>query len=304
MILLELLQLLEAKSVRDYRHSDISKEFKYWGTKEYGYINPRDGFHFLWSKGDMILFSTNNEHYSKVVALDKWQDVKSGEIEAASVKDGGRDLWNQLGGLVDFKAKTITISKEDVGNSKRMRVIYHIKEFQQALRNLKKYGIDDNFKIKGTAAPLNSLSVKEILALESNIDKILNDPHPVLYHGTSLSRYTKIEKEGLKPGKTDDVYVDLIKGYSEHNIYLATDVKTAEFYGKRQAKKDGDTEYVVLKIKIPDTAKFLPDDAFAYNFKPENWRGGVVGGLKTNGSVAYKGPIRPAFIEMAAKRKA
>ena len=206
--------------------------------------------------------------------------------------------------MVDFDKKLITISKESVDSGLRQRVIYDVKNFQKALKNLKSYGVTDDFKIKGTSAPVNTKTVGEILAMKPNVDKVFGKDDIVMYHGTSKSKAEIVEREGLKPGKTPDVYNDLIADYSEHNVYLAVDPKTAEFYGKRQAKKDGDSQYVVFKVDVPDKAKIVADDAFAYvNGEVKSSGFGIKNGLKENGSVGYRGSIKPQFLSVFSTKK-
>lgn len=314
MLLEELLQ--EARSVRDFRHEDVSSEFKYWGTKEMGYIDPKDGFNFIYSEGQLILFSTNNETYSAIVGKGLWKKMielqKSGKSEygipreiSAQLKGPDEDdLWNQLGGTVSYADKTITFFKEDANGKMRQRVVNNIKDFKAALKNIQKYGVKSDFKIKGLPAPLNGMTVEKALAMTVPSEELLKQNNQVMYHGTSLKRWEEIKTKGLRPGHTGEAYSDLIPGYSEHNVYLATDAKTAEFYGKRQAKKDDDTGYVILKITVPDAGKFLPDDAFAHGLKKGEEFGRAKYSVKQNGSVAYKGIIRPKFIEVISTRKA
>ena len=316
MLLCELFTpLFEAKSVRDFRHDDISDQFKYWGTKTVGYIDPTDGFNFIYDKGELLLFSTNNEVYSSVVAKNLWK--KKQELEkagkstfplvhgASKNKESDSDLWNQLGGTVLFKDKTITFSKEDVDGKSRQRVVNDVKDFQSALKNILSYGVTSDFKIKGLPSPYNGMTVGDALQLQNPMDEILKPAGQIMFHGTSLKRWEEsIQSQGLRPGNTGETYVDLIPGYSEHNIYLASNAKTAEFYGKRQAKKDDDEYYVVLEITVPDASKFLPDDHFAHNLKKEYSFRQSKQSLKSLGSIAYKGIIRPKFIKLHSKKKA
>ena len=53
-------QLLEAKEIYDHRHEDISAELKPWSDGE-KYIDPRDGFYWLFNEGKLVLSSTDNE---------------------------------------------------------------------------------------------------------------------------------------------------------------------------------------------------------------------------------------------------
>lgn len=308
MLLEELLQ--EAKSVRDWRHENVEKEFPYWGSsKQSAWIDPAEGMHFVYHAGQLILCSTQNEFYSGVVASGEWKDVAARKKKIHDVKlnkPGETDLWNQLGGKIVFADKTITISKEDAGGKPRMRTINDIKAFKDALKNLKRYGVTNDYVVKGIQPGMNGKTVGEILETEDHVQKIMKPGVQVLYHGTSWSRWESIQKKGLQPGHTGEVYADLIKGYSEHNVYLGMNPKTAEFYGKRQAAKDGDDKYVVLEVTVPDPAKYSPDDAFHPRREVDTQRmhNQVKLGVKELGSVAYRGTILPKHIKLLATKKA
>jgi hypothetical protein len=302
--------LLEAKSVRDWRHENVEKEFPYWGAvKLSGWIDPAEGMYFLYHGGQLILASTVNEVYSGIVASGEWKAVVARKKKVQDVKlerPGETDLWNHLGGKIVFADKTITIAKEDAGGKSRMRTINDIKTFKDALKNLKRYKVTDDFVIKGIQPGMNGKTVGEVLAMEDNVTKIMKNKPQVLYHGTSWSRWESIQKKGLQPGHTGEVYNDLIKGYSEHNVYLGMNPKTAEFYGKRQAVKDGDDKYVVLEITVPDPGKYSPDDAFhpRREVDPKRMHNQVKLGVKELGSVAYRGTILPKHIKLFATKKA
>lgn len=310
--------LLEYKSVRDFRHENIEDKLKFWGdSKTSEYIDPKEGFYWIYDKGELILFSTQNEVYSRIAASNLWKDVATNKLDVQAamrklkVKDE-RDLWNHLGGLVNFADKTITISKDSTHGGKRMRVINDVNNFKKALKDLKRFGVTDEFKVKNTNKPFNAAAVGDVLKMQDGIDRIMNEKHPIMYHGTSKKKWDEaISKKGLQPGKYEDAYVDLIKGYSEHNVYLAIDAKTAEFYGKRQAKKDGSDQYVVIEVKVPDPAKILPDDEMVgwhYNtgkkLTDPQLHGLTKAGIKTNSSVAYKGAIRASFLKLISTKKA
>lgn len=301
-------ELLEYRAVGDYRHAqNIEDQFPFYGaSKTSGYLSPDAGFYFDYREGYLELASTENANYSHQVATDSWKD-KDARDAAQKVRKANipTDLWNNLSGKVDYASQTITIRKDSVDSGYRMKVITDIKEFQKCLVDLKRYGVTDDYKVKGINQPLNAKTVGEILQMSDHVDNVLTNFHPIMYHGTSKKRWDEfISKQGLRPGKYDDVYVDLIKGYSEFNVYLATDAKTAEFYGKRQAKKDDDSQYVVLKVTVPDAAKLMPDDHYGHNLNKDNLMTRIKASLRSLGSIAYKGTIMPKFITVVATRKA
>lgn len=235
--------IVEAKEIIDFRHEKSDEPF--FGPEKENHIDPKDGFYFAYRGGKLVLSSTSNSSYSsKVVTGD------------SSIKNM---IWNELDGLVVFSTKTITIQKLSVDNRMVQHHLSNIKELKHALSVLLKYGVDLDFKIKGVP-PHVPKTVGDLLKTEDPTDQILKNKPPIMYHGTSMKRWKEIQRVGLAPGNAPDEYNDLIKNYSEHNIYLATTPKGASFYGKRQAAKDGDSQYVVLAITVPDPAKLLTDD--------------------------------------------
>jgi hypothetical protein len=178
----------------------------------------------------------------------------------------------------------------------RQRVIADIATFKQALSSLKKFGLTDDFTIKG-APPDIPKTVGQALQMQDYVQKTFQDKNLVMWHGTSEARLEFISRKGLRPGHTGEAYVDLIPGYSEHNVYLATTSKAAQFYAKRQAKKDESTP-VVLKIKVPNPNKLIADDRFARSDgEIAGHRGDrIKASVKAMGELAYKGWIPPKFI--------
>ena len=300
-------QLLEAKEIHDYRHEDMSAEIKPWGGGE-KYIDPRDGFYWLFREGKLVLHSTENEYYSFIVSMLQSASEEEKEIAKRSrlefgkiprVKDAHNkisSMWNQLGGLVNFQDMTLTISKESSRDTMRQRPIANITEFKQALGSLKKFGLTDDFIIKG-APPDIPKTVGQAVQMRDYVQKTFQDKNLVMWHGTSEARWEIIQNKGLHPGNTGEVYVDLVPGYSEHNIYLATTPKAAQFYARRQAKKDN-SKGIVLQIQVPNPDKIIADDRFARH-------GGEIAGDKSSqikssikelGEVGYRGWIPPKFI--------
>ena len=303
-------QLLEAKNVYDFRHEDISAELSIWPKQAQGsYVDPRDGFYWNFSKGNLLIFSTENEFYSFVAnmfqsANDEEKAIAKSDvrqfIKIPRILNAHRALtstWNQLSGVVIFSTMTLTILKESSkGDTMRQRVIADIATFKQALGSLKSFGVTDEFIIKG-APPDIPKTVGQALQMQDYVQKTFQDKNLVMWHGTSEARLEFISRKGLRPGHTGEAYVDLIPGYSEHNVYLATTSKAAQFYAKRQAKKDESTP-VVLKINVPNPDKLIADDRFArYGGEIAGNRGDrIKASVKAMGELAYKGWIPPKFI--------
>lgn len=293
--------LLEAKEIFDYRHQNVEDEFKFFGsTKNSEWISPDQGFHWTYQNGNLYIYSTDNINYS-------WL-VNSGIYKTASSrKEWSKSLpklpWNTLAGIVDHSAKTITISKESIDDKFRQRLITDYKEFKGAISSLTKFGVTDEYRIKGTA-PNIPKTVSKVLAMPSYVERIFGQGKITMYHGTSTNRLETIKREGLRPGNTGEVYVDVVPGYSEHNIYLTTTPKVAEYYAKRQMVKDEADAWVVLEIQVPDVSKIMADDWYATRRSADEVE--VVGhkaeqikiGLTQKGEVAYKGRIPPKFIKV------
>ena len=300
-------QLLEAKEIHDYRHEDMSAEIKPWAGGD-KYIDPRDGFYWLFREGKLALHSTENEYYSFIVSMLQSASEEEKEIAKRSrlefgkiprVKDAHRNIssmWNQLGGLVNFQDMTLTISKESSGDTMRQRPIANITEFKQALGSLKKFGLTDDFIIKG-APPDIPKTVGQAVQMRDYVQKTFQDKNLVMWHGTSEARWEIVQNKGLRPGNTGEAYNDLVSGYSEHNVYLAHTPKAAQFYARRQAKKDN-SKGIVLKIQVPDPSKIVADDRFArYGGEMAGHRGDrIKASVKELGEVGYKGWIPPKFI--------
>jgi len=300
-------QLLEAKEIYDHRHENISDVMKPWHGGEQ-YIDPRDGFYWLFYEGKLMLYSTDNEFYSFIASMYQTASEEEQEIARRNTQEFHRldrvkdayskisSMWNQIGGLVNFQTMTLTVSKESVGDRMRQRFIANIAEFKQALSSLKKFGLTDDFIIKG-APPEIPKTVGQALQMRDNVQKILHDKNLEMWHGTSEARWEIVQRKGLRPGHTGEVYVDLVPDYSEHNVYLATTPKGAQFYAKRQAKKDN-SKPIVLRVQVPDPRKLVADDRFA------RWGGEVKGydidrikaSIKEMGELGYKGRIPPKFI--------
>ena len=302
-------QLLEAKEIYDHRHENISDVIKPWAGGE-NYIDPRDGFYWQFMEGKLILTSTENEYYSFIASMyqtasDEEQEIarrqnKQDFIKIPRINDQYSkisSMWNQLGGLVNFQTMTLTISKESAGDTMRQRYIGNIAEFKQALSSLKKFGLTDDFIIKG-APPDIPKTVGQASQMRDYVQKTFRDRNLVMWHGTSEARWEIIQNKGLHPGNTGEVYVDLVPGYSEHNIYLATTPKAAQYYAKRQAKKDN-SKGIVLQVQVPDPNKIVADDRFARAYDAKGMGHDsrqIKSSVRELGEVGYKGWIPPKFI--------
>lgn len=282
--------ITEAKTVLDARH--LESDLKHFGGK-YHYIDPSVGFFFNYDAGVLGLYSEENMFHSEKVGKSRGIDFK---------KSHGIDfnfLWNKLGGLVKLDSKTVTISKESYANAKwRQRDIPDLKSFQKALKELKRYGVTDDFIVKGIP---KQKRVGDILSSPDPTDAVFRGEPITMFHGTSLKRWEIIQRQGLRPGNTGEIYQDLHPGYSENNIYLAVTEKGAIFYGKRQAIKDNDVGFVVLSVSVPDPAKILADDRF-HHMGADSAKALANSG-RTLGEFAYCGNILPKHIKLRSSTK-
>ena len=80
-----------------------------------------------------------------------------------------------------------------------------------------------------------------------------------MYHGTSMNRWREIQKRGLLPGMAPMTYCDLVKNYSEFNVYLSTTQGAARNYASRAAIDDNSSA-AVLQVTVHDATKFVPDE--------------------------------------------
>lgn len=298
--------LLEAKEVIDLRHRDFRQEKEIDPiVKNTNYIDPKNGFYWSYFDGILILSSHENKQVSSYLKYAEQHDLIPSKIHNLPKKNAqeiGRS-WNQLGGRVDFSSKTITIDKELLNKGTRQRIVANIKEFKQALQSLQKYKITLDFKIKGTPAHIPK-TVGAALQLRNSLDSLLDLKEvSYMFHGTSTKRWESIQHRGLIPrildtkrSDKDDVYVDLIPNYSEHNVYVTTTKKSAEFYAKRQAQKDN-SDPIMLKIEVPDKSKLIPDDIFVDREMGTYTFSGFKSSVYTLGELAYKGIILPKFIK-------
>ncbi len=292
-------ELTEARAVLDHRHDE--SDMPYFGAEKYDYIKPEDGFFFHYgdfgkSNGVLELHSAPNNIYSRKVRKFT-TDISQ--------------MHNALNGKVDFLTKTIAIAKEYAGNGSRQRSITNLKHFKRCLQELKAFGVTDEYKLKGVPSHIPA-TVGAALKLDDPTDLVFNRNKPiVMYHGTSMKRWKTIAKQGLRPGNTPDNYNDLVPGYSEHNIYLTATPKGAEFYGKRQAKKDKDDAYVILAVTVPDPAKLMADDHMIYrgpDHRPFDRQGHDPANIKHTGrkmgEFAYRGAILPNHLKLLKVGKA
>lgn len=246
-----------------------------------------------------------------------WQ-IKSGNSLIVNVKDK----------LIDVDVGKFTNVMTRRGDKRRNVKSYTMpsagigfqapKIFKDVLRFVMKNDkrVTTDYGIVGNPAFKNR-TIRDVLGSTEGADALKNSGELTFYHGTSLKRWSRIEKSGLNPGNAPEVYVDLVPGFSEKNVYLTTSVETAENYATRAAIDDR-SQAVVLKVIIRDPTKLRPDedsmgwitvtdpdgDEVEVHFRHNNWRSwpnasqihqrfmsGVAKSINSNGTIAYAGRI-------------
>lgn len=166
------------------------------------------------------------------------------------------------------------------GSKSRSYVIPHggtvgdqLLTLQKTLKALMKHDkrIQPSFNVVGNPN-YEGQTISDVLKLQDEGNAIAqgrtSEPI-VMYHGTSNKRWETIKEKGLRPGNAPFVYVDLVEGYSEFNIYLTTSIEVAENYATRAAVDDR-SKAVVLKVIVRDLTKFTFDEDGANWLKIES----------------------------------
>jgi hypothetical protein len=140
---------------------------------------------------------------------------------------------------------------------------------QGALLKLLRYIMQIDPRVTGDYAIVNSekyynKTVAQVLGNKGDkteVQKALDPSTAELwaYHGTSDTFLKSIQRRGLVPGQARELYVDLIPGYSDKLIYMTFSPSEAENYATRAAVWYGGKP-TVLKVKITDTTKIMPDE--------------------------------------------
>lgn len=97
----------------------------------------------------------------------------------------------------------------------------------------------------------------------------------VMFHGTSAKRAEKMLQTGLRPNQRGSTYYDLIPGFSEHNVYLASSPGIAANYSTREAVNDGSDAVIIEVMLTPmQVMKLLPDeDSISwFEYLPKEYR--------------------------------
>ena len=120
--------------------------------------------------------------------------------------------------------------------------------------------VKDDFKVVSPDDKFKGKTLSQVAKSPRAADVVMGTTGTITaYHGTSTKRWPEIEKKGLNPGKFEEYYSDLVRGYSEKNIYLTLDPHTAENYATRAAVWD-DANALILQVEIPDPSRIVADE--------------------------------------------
>ena len=128
--------------------------------------------------------------------------------------------------------------------------------------------ITSDYKITGDEK-YRTMTVGQLVKKPGEVETALTGRGKlVMFHGTSKARWRMIERKGLKPGASNDVYIDLVTGWSDKNVYLTFSHTNAENYATRQALKDR-SEAVVLRVEVPDISNLVADEDVFGQWSPK-----------------------------------
>lgn len=260
-------------------------------------------------------------HLSETDAL-----VVDHEAQTVDLDSGERSKnMNRRPGKMGGGRKQYTIPHGDTS-------FEHVTELQKVLKALMHVDkrLTADYMIVGS--PNFEESVGDVLRRERPGDAAVRGGQAkplVFYHGTSDKRLPGIKAKGLRPGSTPETYVDLVAGYSEHNVYLATTVTEAENYATRAAVDDNG-KAVVLRVVVRDPTHLIMDEdntnwinvtnpkgeEVEVHFKHDYWRkwpnadqimqmymAKLAKSLNKSGTVAYRGRIPASDISVFSTYK-
>ena len=231
---------LELKnSVTQWSKGELTRKYpNLWPTREDvpdelpNYIQPKSSQYL--SADDSIKVDHNKKAIDLSAAYLDWNSRRPGKN-----RDG----------------KAYVIPSGDVAMEGKQRdlqkLVNHV--LKNDPRVTSEYQIIGNEKYRGK-------TVADLLADPREADAALTGRGKIMmYHGTSDKSWKKIRRQGLRPGATGESYGDLVKGWSEDNVYLTFDPAVAENYATRQAITDKSFA-MVLKVEVPDYTKLRPDE--------------------------------------------
>jgi hypothetical protein len=214
------------------------------------------------------------DHDNKVIDLDaNWQELNPRRTDPR--KEGGAAY---SGASYVIPSGSTAFENNELGLQKMLKFL-----MSQDSR------IKSDYKITGDEK-YRMMTVGQLVEKPGEVETALTGRGKlVMFHGTSKARWRIIESKGLRPGASNDVYIDLVTGWSDKNVYLTFSHTNAENYATRQAIKDK-SEAVVLRVEVPDVANLVADEDVFGQWSPKRkydifikgrygeWRPYTVGG--------------------------
>lgn len=192
------------------------------------------------------------DHDNKVIDLDaNWQELNPRRTDPK--KPGGAAY---SGASYVIPSGSTAFENNELGLQKMLKFL-----MSQDSR------ITPDYKITGDEK-YRTVTVGQLVKKPGEVETALTGRGKlVMFHGTSKARWRMIESKGLRPGASDDVYMDLVSGWSDKNVYLTFSHTNAENYATRQAIKDS-SEAVVLRVEVPDISNLVADEDTFGQWKP------------------------------------
>lgn len=230
------------------------------------------------SEGQFITIQGRGTYKSIEIALKELSkpeyNVRRISEQILFVNNVDKTIDLDVSKLLDYKSRRGGKSNSRSHTIPHADVSYdNILHFKKILKSLLKFDkkLESSYKIIGNPK-YDGFTISDVLKEQDHNDIVQNKSF-VFYHGTSEKQYEEIKIKGLLPGNGDSAYSDLIQGYSEYNIYLTTSVATAQNYATRAAVYKGG-KAVVLKVKVNDPARLIPDEDSMNWLKVTNPDGG------------------------------
>jgi hypothetical protein len=209
---------------------------------------------------------SGREEQDKLIIVDTNKQQILFALDASPTQSRRSPASDSLGGNQRHKTRNVAIPSGDVSTLKTIEVAKILKLLlKEDPRVNTSYTMVGDDKYRGKTVG-EFLGEKPVSYTQQAVSGGAS-PSLVAYHGTSSKYLENILKIGLRPGNTPVWYNNLVRGFSEKNIYLTMSTQNAENYATRGAEQDqyfDKKKYkaVVLKIEIPDTAKMSVDEDF------------------------------------------
>lgn len=204
----------------------------------------------------------------------KYHDLKDPNVNVGKKSYDVVKPWSQVNPynrvIVNHHTKTVSVDTDLVDQERSRRpgksdktsyTILNVKEPNNAERKIIVALTRVDPAIMDFSVESTNQTVRQFIARKDTPVEQWSKGHDVMtfYHGTSVSNYRKIQKEGLRPGHGDSSYSDLIPGYSDLNVYLSTTKEGAANYASRSSIYNR-SDAAILKVTVRDTSKFVPDE--------------------------------------------